>query len=278
MTMQIAGFMQVFNGAENGMLERALTSLWKVCDQVFIYDDASTEPVRPIYEKYDCIVLYGTVNAFHLELQHKQALLSVVLRHHPDWVVWHDLDALLGQHFEDRARTEHTLQQCEANGIELLHIHNCNLWRSPWWYRTDQEFDGLWHGVFWKVNPEMHYQPIGKLHQKQYPLFHRDPNTPITASKFEPQTGQLLHFGFASNEEIAKKYFIYRASGQRGYPLDRLVDESTLALQPSDVAWFPEWLRPALGQAGSMPPPCFSPARMAEFTSFEEWKAVQNGT
>jgi len=273
--MKIAGFAQNYNNVSNGFLEQALTSLWKVSDQVFVYDDASTEAVRPIYEKYNCVVLYGAVNAFHLELKHKQELLSVVLRHQPDWITWHDVDAILGQHFEDRARTEQTLAQCEANGIELLHLKNLNLWRSPWWYRTDQEFDNLWHGVFWRNTGELHYNPVGKLHQKQYPLFHHDPNKPITASKFEPQTGQLLHFGFASNDEIAKKYFLYRASGQTGYPLNRLVDESTLTLEPSQAEWFPEWLRPTLGEAGSIPPPCFFPAEMEKFASFEQWKEAQ---
>ena len=275
--MRIAGFLCSRNCVENGMLRNCLTSLSLTTDMIFVYDDASTEPVRPIYEEFDCIVLYGAVNAFHLELKHKQELLQVALRHRPDWLVWIDSDALLGWHFEDRARTEHTLEQCEANGIELLHLHNCNLWRSPWWYRTDQEFDNLWHGVFWRNTGELHYAPVGKLHQKQYPLFHHDLNKPITASKFEPQTGQLLHFGFASAEEIAKKYFIYRASGQTGYPLNRLVDESTLTLEPSQAEWFPEWLRPTLGEAGSIPPPRFSPAGMEKFSSFEEWKEAQDG-
>lgn len=239
--MKIHGFLCNYNNVLNGFLRNCLVSMSRITDVIYVYDDASTEDVKPLYKEFYCVVLYGAVNAFHLELVHKQQLLGVALRGKADWIAWWDSDAVLGWHFEDRARTEHTLAQCEANGIELLHLHNLNLYRSEGWYRTDAQYNDLWHAPFWRNTGELHYKPVGRLHQKQYPLFHADPNKPVTASKFDPLVGQLLHFGFASDEEVILKYLMYKEQGQIGYPLDRLADESTLTLEEAQAEWFPTW-------------------------------------
>lgn len=275
--MRIAGVLQNYNNLANGFLRQALNSLGRVCDVVCVYDDGSTEDVRPLYLEYDCVVLFGQVNSFKYELAHKQQLLKIVLMEQPDFCCWHDTDAVLGRHFESRERTEKVLLNMATQQIDLLHNHNLNLWRSPWWYRVDQSFDGLDHGVWWRNSGEMFYSPIAKLHQKQYPQFWRDPKRPIIASKFDQPDGQLLHFGFASEIEIARKYFTYRQHGQTGWALDRLVDESTLELKPALKEWFPEWLLSTLGEPGAAPVPYFSPVQMAEFKGFEEWLGSYRG-
>jgi hypothetical protein len=223
--MKICGFLQNYNNVGNGFLPQCLYSMRQTCDEIVVYDDASTEDVRGIYEDFGCVVVYGQKNEFWRELYHKQELLAVALRFAPDWFCWFDTDAILGEHWEDRERAEGSLNQCDEQGIQLLHLHNLNLWRNDGWFRVDQSFNDLWHGVFWKNTGQLHYAPVGKLHQKQYPFFFHDHSTEVASSRFPNENGKLIHFGFASDDEIARKYFRYRDNGQTGWALDRLVDE-----------------------------------------------------
>ena len=270
--MRLIGFACNFNNAENGFLDKCLRSMACLADHICVFDDASTENVKPIYAKYDCTVIFGRHNNFKLELEHKQSLLKVALREQPDWLAWWDTDACAGRFWESRERAELTLENAAKQQIDLLHLHNLNFWKSPWHYRVDQSFDGLDHGVYWRNTGELHYRPLAKLHQKQYPQFWHDVDRPIVASKFDQPDGQLLHFGFASEIEIARKYFAYREHGQTGWALDRLVDESTLDLKPAMKEWFPEWLLPSLGEPGAAPVPFFSPEQMSKFKDFAQWK------
>lgn len=275
--MKVVGFLVNRDNVKNNYLSNCLNSLARIVDSIAIFDDASTEDVRPLYQSFDASVIYGRKPAFQRELFSKQDLLKVAMREQPDFLIWIDGDAVLGRHFESRERTEKVLTNMAAQQIDLLHLHNCNHWRSPWWFRVDQKFNDLDHGVIWKNSGEMFYSPVAKLHQKQYPQFWRDQDRPIVASKFEPLDGQLLHFGFARDEEIARKYFTYREHGQTGWALDRLVDESTLDLKPALKEWFPEWLLPALGEPGEAPVPFFTPEQMGAMASFEEWMEGYHG-
>jgi hypothetical protein len=192
----------------------------------------------------------------------------------PDWILWFDADAILGRTFEDRARTEEVLSSSDRQGIVLLHMHNLNLWRSNGHYRVDNAFNDLWHGVFWKNTGQLHYKPVGKLHQKQYPHFWLDDDKQIINSKFPDEDGQLIHFGFADDTEIARKYFKYRENGQEGWALDRLVTEDKdRVLEPVGDTWFPQWYLDSVHSVEIVEPkPKFNPEEMAEYGSFDEWQ------
>ena len=271
--MNLTGFLQNRNNVDNGYLRQCLGSMALICDQIAIYDDASTQAVRPISEEFGATVLYGSKGAFNRELYHKADLLKIALRDQPEWLAWFDTDACLGLHWADRERAHRTLEQAGAQGVDLMFLHNLNLWRTPWWFRVDQKFNDLWHGVFWRNTGELHYQPRAGLHQQQFPFFYRDHDRPVNATRFEDPTGQLLHFGFASQEEIARKYFTYRAHGQKDWALNRLVDEEGMILEPAQSEWFP---RIALDQIGfvskNKPAPLFDPQTMAGFPSLEAWR------
>lgn len=270
--LTIVGFLQNFNCVENGFLRNCLRSMRCLCDEIVVYDDASTEDVRPIYEDFDCIVLYGGRNEFKRELYHKQRLLPIALRFNPHWICWIDSDTILGRHWESRDRAELTLATAFQQGIDLFHLHNLNLWRSQHYYRVDQLYNDLWHGVFWRNTGELHYEPVGQLHQKQYPISWNSKST--VASKFDDPEGQLLHFGFVNEDEIAQKYFRYRATGQSGFALDRLVDENGMDLRQVDPIWFPQWFN--LSELPASPVPIFSPTLMQEYESYDAWRSASN--
>lgn len=287
--MRIIGFLQNRNNVQNGYLQWCLESLARCTDEIVVYDDASTEDPALLYEAYGCIVLYAHSQAFHRELYHKQTLLQVALRSQPDWLIWIDADAILGPAFERRADVEKTLTQADGQGLVRLHLHNLNLWRSYGWYRTDQAYDDLWHGVCWKNTGELHYAPVPRLHQKQYPMAFRDPEKNAHYMRLEPRyqdaAAQLIHFGFATDLEIARKYFLYRAHGQAGWPLERLVSEQPRlnpqtgqeeerTLKPVEWEWYPQWWR-ALGHTpGPQPVPRFTPEDMERYDGLDAWRAA----
>jgi len=272
--MRIVGFLQNFQGANNGYLRQCLRSMSACTDHIVVYDDASTEDVRPIYEEFGCTVIYGLRNEFHRELYHKQQLLYVALTYKPTWILWFDSDAILGRQFETRESTEATLNSCDEQGIVLLHLHNLNLWRSNRSYRVDNSFNDLWHGVWWRNTGELHYVPVARLHQKQYPQFWLDHDAPVINSKFPGETGKLIHLGFSTDEDIAAKYFKYRENGQTGWALDRLVTEDDkLDLQVVPDEWFPQWYLDEHA-AVPYPGPRFTPEDMAKHGSLQEWQRV----
>ena len=273
--MRIIGFIQVCNNVENGYLRRSLRSLAEITDQIVAYDDASDESVWPLYREFGCVVIPGRKRAFHKELLHKSELLIWALRYQPDWLIWIDSDAALGRTFETRAGTENILSQADREGAHLVMLHNLNLWRSHWWYRTDEKFNDLWHGVAWKNTGELHYKPVAKLHQQQFPYFFHDTQKPAISVRFDKPEGQLLHFGFAREEEVARKYFTYRAAGQTGWALDRLVDERKLELKPASSSWYPSWLLEGIGEPEAAPLPQLTPEVMAQVESFEAWKDLR---
>ena len=270
--MRIVGFVQSHNNVVNGYLRRCLRSLRAICDEIVIYDDASFEDVWSLYREFGCIVVPGREQAFARELYHKEELLTWALRFRPDWICWTDTDACLGRAWSTRPAAESFLSQADAQGAHLVMLHNLNLWRSHWWYRTDEKFNDLWHGVFWRNTGELHYQPRTGLHQQQFPLFWHDGQRPTVSVRFDRPEGQLLHFGFAREEEIVRKYFTYRQAGQTGWALERLVDERKLCLESASSVWYPEWLLEEIGAPEGSPAPKLTPGSMARVPDFKTWR------
>jgi hypothetical protein len=75
----------------------------------------------------------------------------------------------------------------------------------------------------------LRYEPKPGLHQRPYPL---------GIEKVADSDIQIIHYGFGSDNAIISKYKTYEKHGQTGWPLQRLVDESTLQIKRIR----PEWL------------------------------------
>lgn len=284
--MRVAGFLQNRNNVENGYLRRALYSLSLCCDETFVYDDASDENVTPLYNEFGCTVVRGYKQAFERELFHKQDLLYVALRYRPDWIIWIDSDTVLGPLFEDRDNVNQMFESAQSCNYVRLFLHNTNLWRSYHWRRVDCNYDELWHAVLWRNTGQLHYRPVAQLHQRQYPFAFTDDkmNGELDAHPvhLHENCAKLIHFGFANEIEIARKYFLYRAQGQSGGRLDRLVSEGTMVspysgkeetftLEPVDKEWYPSWMQDEIGEPTDKPTPIFTPESMSKYTSFDAW-------
>lgn len=217
--MRLVAFLQLYNELENGNLKRCLDNCSRWADNIFIYDDCSTDGSQEFYLNYTekKNIIFGTERDFRREIFHKQQLLDLVLSTKPDWIGWIDGDTTLCRELTENCK--HFITQ-QASGCHIgLRLHNMNLWRHPAYYRLDNLFDLCRQIVFWKNTGELRYEPTTGLHQEQQPI------SVVEATVDFPDRFRLLHYGFASLKLIVKKYLTYKSYGQTDYSLNRLVNE-----------------------------------------------------
>lgn len=262
--MRIAAFCQLYNELEKGNLLRFLNnvSLWS--DELFIYDDASTDGSQDIYRKYtdDKRIIYGERRDFVMELAHKQMLLEVVQGTDPDWIVWMDGDAVMEAKIVFQLRE--ILQRADEQGIDGVAFHNMNLWRSPSYYRVDEHFDGYHPEACWKNNGHLKFKVVPKLHQSQHPQGMR---------KMVHTDLRILHYGFSSLEGVLRKYLTYKSLGQVGWELNRLIDEKTsFDLKKVPAELYPPGCLPPDHETAVKP----EPLTYDEYRGIASWEEYQS--
>ena len=235
--MKIIGFAQLHNEIQKGNLENWFMSM-RFCDFIYIYDQNSEDGSREYYKKFPNVkVITSDVNNFKNEILCKSTLLEEVLKDHPDtdWIFWMDGDTIV-ERSANRASVEGLLMKADQYNLEGLYVGHYNLWRSDIHYRTDNQYHWLHeNGVlaFWKNNGNLVFPKNEGLHNKQYP---EGMNRVARVNNFN-----LIHRGFATDDQIANKYITYKERGQSGWALDRLLDESTLAVEELSVDRLPVW-------------------------------------
>lgn len=214
--MKIAAFIQSYNELSKGHLHRCLdnVSLW--ADDIFIYDDCSTDGSQDVYLKYtqEKNIIFGKERNFTNEQFNKQKLLELTLKSNPDWIFWIDVDTIADRNITTNLR--YILSETEKYGKDGIILHNLNLWRHPCFARMDDYFDSCNPLCIWKNNGKLHYSPSSGLHGQMFPNGMEN----IIQYKYN-----LLHYGFASEEWIVAKYNMYKSLGQTGWALERLITE-----------------------------------------------------
>lgn len=225
---------QVYNELEKGNLERFIRYIKPVVDEFIIYDDGSTDGSYEYAMNHTSHVIRGFRNEFKNEIKHKQLMLEKVLELGADFILWLDADEVLSA--GAKAKLHDLCRYVEENNLDGLKLHQVNLWRSHSWQRIDSLYDIGWFERLWRVKPGISYKTKrAGLHQKQYP---------VTLRKFgKSDLLSVIHYGFASDKNLAYKYLTYRSYGQRGYTkLDRLINEDKLELHKVPAALFPTGL------------------------------------
>ena len=218
----------------------------EVCDEIYIFDQASTDGSREFYKKFDNVhIIESDTNRFEEELVCKQELLDKLLAEQPDtdWIIWMDGDTLLDARLLERPNPEsdetvlhELLFNLDLNKIESASLGHYNLWRSDVWHRVDDQYDHFMHAgrmALWKNNGKLKFNVEEGLHKSQHPVGIRN----SVRLQFN-----LIHRGFATDEQILKKYENYKSRGQSGWALDRLLEESTLKVQEVPRNEIPSWI------------------------------------
>jgi hypothetical protein len=213
-------------------LERFLESTVSYCDSLVMYDDESFDNSTDLVMSYDGLfedleLIRGTKNDFQSELAHKQMALEKCRKIGATHVLWLDVDEVI----EARGEMGAMRALCDNMSRGAVNFFQKNLWRTDRYIRTD----GLWdQGLFcrlWAMHDGLHYNPTPGLHQDLAPkgIIGRDTTTL-----------KVIHHGFASSDNVLRKYYLYKNHGQNGNALNRLIDESTMRVKESSESWFEE--------------------------------------
>ena len=226
--VKLIGFVKCFNEGKTGNLERCLNHMSRFCDGIVFCDDSSTDNSLQIAKKYTKNIIVMP-DEFKKELYHKQKLLELALSLNPDWIVSLDPDEIFDRQGElDGIRT--LCQYGNKHNIDSFSFLYHNLWKDTKNFRIDELWLKNWQPKLWKNTGKLKFDVKEGLHLRQYPLgLKTDRRTDI----------KLIHYGFATEENVNKKYSNYQSLGQTGWSLERIKDEKTLKLKPFSRDWFP---------------------------------------
>lgn len=221
--MKIIGFLQVRNEETSGHLARYIQRNVELFDELYVYDDASSDSTRELISPYATAVLGGRDSKFSSELQNKQELLSRIQLdcQENDAILWLDADEVL---YASKEQLKQIIEESFSLGFDSLAFPHRNLWRSNHWFRVDDKYNDLHPARIWRVSDKLFFPATFGLHVRNEPL---GLNSTRTIQRFP-----VVHFGFASTELILKKHEHYRQHWLEGYPLSRLVSEKGLKLEP----------------------------------------------
>lgn len=224
---------QIFNEIRKENLPRFWQYIQPLVDGVIVYDDGSTDGSYEYLQGKTLEIIRGGSNDFKNEINHKKILLDRALNYKPDFILWLDADEVLST--DSREEIQILCRYAVDNNIDGIALHEVNLWRSSDWKRTDNSYDLGWFVRLWRVTPDISFSTSDRgLHQQQYP------HSIKTIERVNLLS--VIHFGFASNRSLAFKYLVYRSHGQKGWELERLLDESTLTLERVSPKLFPRGL------------------------------------
>lgn len=247
--MKITAMLQMYNEFENGNLERYMHSVARYCDVIVVYDDASTddsleymhtwadwargrcliEGTSSDWKLREVHIITAEKNDYVAEVEHKAKLLELAIDIGSDWIFRIDADEVIEMRGEE-GRIRELCKEADKTGIDSYAFRNANLWRSPAFYRIDNSFNDFVSCRLWKNNGELRYNNTKRgLHQRAVP-------DGLSNEKWADII--TLHYGFASDESIVHKYTMYRSHGQKGWELERLIDERTLKVNKSKPEWF----------------------------------------
>lgn len=236
--MKIIGFSQLRNELSKGNLENWFKQM-SICDYIYIFDQNSDDGSLEYYKQFEnTTVIESPTNRFSEELICKNELLTKLLSDHPDadWILWLDGDLLLdGRLLANNGKDLKELCRLgTVHKIDGYMFNHYNLWRSDIFYRVDDQYhslNGSWCPL-WRNNGKLKFETVSGLHLLQYPKGIEKVNvTPYS----------VVHRGFATDEQIMLKYDVYKANGQNGWKLERLLDEHELKVELLDNELLPDW-------------------------------------
>jgi len=231
--MKLFAFIQMYNEVEKGNLVRCLENCKKWADEIFIYDDASTDNSVEVAEKYTDKIIRGKENNICKELEHKQLLLEWALQYKPDWIMWIDCDEIV-----DRFGTNGGLKKlCEYGNtinIDAFVFHEVNLWRSQTFARKDTLMNIGWFTRLWKVTPNIHFEVVDGVHKRLYP---------ITINTVLKSTIQVIHYGFHEYKRLLVKIGAHTFNKEELHnnaQTNWILNETNLDVYRVPNEWFPE--------------------------------------
>jgi len=225
LTTNVALFAQVYNEVSSGHLRRFLNWNLDLVDYLCVFDDGSDDGTLGLLKGTADILVQRDFNSFRDEQLSRARLLGEIHRVLPDckFLLWLDADEVL---YCSRTEIDEVIDRMAATGLGGLRLPHLNLWRSNYTVRLDGGYSGMQPVRLWRNSRRLTFSAHQGLHQTMHPR-----KLGRIGSVNVPS---VVHYGFASDDLLIKKYQHYKNNHQEGWPLHRLIDESGLQLAHID--------------------------------------------
>jgi len=188
-------------------IERCLTRLTELVDEIVILDNGSTDGTLDVYPKFPKVIEILHTIGFD-EGRDKIMLLDAAKKRNPDWILWTDGDEVF-----ESSLNRNILNKYMQSKYNRVMFRMCNFWLSEELYRIDGKyFQYTLHPQrsMWR-NAESAYFQNRHIHNGDIAGVPK----PYYISPY-----RLKHFGYVNEEKMRKKYNLYKdvdAGGSRTY-------------------------------------------------------------
>lgn len=186
-----AGMIRVQN--EGRWISRVVRSIAPLCEQVFVFDDHSTDDTADICRREGCVVLPSPFTGFD-QRRDMQHLYEQTMVPKPDWIISIDGDEELAQADQEIVRAALSA----APGISFYTMRILYLWDKEHQVRVDGVYKDFRRKRIFKPTPKASFS--GGLHT-------------TGAGHIAGLTGRavnlearLLHYGYLHREDRIRKY------------------------------------------------------------------------
>ena len=227
--VRLVGIMPMYNESKKGYLEMALKHISKICDEIVIYDDGSTDDSYEIASKYTKHIIRSSLNCFAEETKHHQEMIEMAVSLKADWILDMAFDEVYdreGVNFGIRALCLYG----DKKGINAFSFLVYNLWGGLNYYRMDELWNKNWQCRLWKNDGKLKIEEKYGLHKGI---------TPIGLDPGYKTEIKLIHYGFISKKRNDERYKVYKENNLTDLDLERCKDEKDLELKPFSKDWFP---------------------------------------
>jgi glycosyltransferase involved in cell wall biosynthesis len=234
--MKIIATCPIYNEVKNGNLERYLKNVSKLCDDIIILDDCSTDAPEELVYKYTNNLYSTQENNYvkRLETLNKGFLLSKAREMGGDWILVLDADEIMEKRFT-RETMEWEIKDAEKKNIVSLGFIWTNLWMSSYYYRTDKGLGQISPPRLYKILDD-DIRVVEQMHQAVWPVSANDPR--ILAYR-------LLHYSSVHVDSLVDKIVNYILLDTR-YEFERIKNSylnelfQGVVVEKVDLEWFAE--------------------------------------
>ena len=195
-TVKLAGMLRIKNEAR--WIREVLESALRVCDQVFVMDDHSTDDTREICSSLPGVALYGSPFEGLDEARDKNWLFGLIQRSHPEWVLAIDGDELLMEPDHSKIR-----ESVNGGGSDCYALRVLYLWDRTDQVRTDGVYGRFWRPSLFRLRPGDSFCAT-----RNGGNFHCG-NVPQEFLSSARCNARLLHFGYMDAADRKRKFEWY---------------------------------------------------------------------
>jgi glycosyltransferase involved in cell wall biosynthesis len=192
---------------EERWVKRSLESASKICNEIVILDDGSTDNTVKICKSFDRVVnIHEQFNLLTDQTRDKNLLLKMALDRHPDFILTLDGDEIIQPNADKILFEELNILYPEAHIFEFQFLY---MWDKPNQYRYDGVYSNLWHKRLIRLSNQprdLHFNETGFSGNEHVGGI---PDNSIGQNKSVRSKIKIFHYGYYDEVLRQKKYKYY---------------------------------------------------------------------